>query len=42
MTPTVSALLFMYTIAAVGAVIVFLDWYTRRKDRRSKQPRLPL
>lgn len=42
MTPMVSALIFFYTIAAIVGVIVLLDWYTRRKDRRSKQPRLPL
>jgi len=42
MSPTVSALVFMYAIAGVAAIVVFLDWHTRRKDRRHKQPGLPL
>jgi hypothetical protein len=25
-----------------AGIIVLLDWYGRRKDRRSKQPKLPL
>jgi hypothetical protein len=41
MTPTVSALLFMWTLVVVVGIVVLLDWHTRRKDRRSKQPQLP-
>jgi hypothetical protein len=41
MSPTVSALVFVYSIAGVVAVVVFLDWYARRRDRQPKQPKLP-
>jgi hypothetical protein len=42
MNPAVSALIFMWGVAIVAGIVVFLDWHTRRKDRRSKQPKLPL
>ena len=32
----------LYKGVIISGIIVLLDWYTRRKDRRSKQPRLPL
>jgi hypothetical protein len=38
----VNALILGYGIAAIAGIIVLLDWYGRRKDRRSKQPKLPL
>jgi hypothetical protein len=38
----VNALILIWSIVIVSGVIVLLDWYGRRKDRRSKQPKLPL
>ncbi len=32
----VNALLLLYGIAAIAAVIVLLDWLARRKDRQSR------
>jgi len=32
----------VYSIVVISGVVVLLDWYGRRKDRHSKQPRLPL
>ena len=33
-----SGLLLIWVIALGAAIIVFLDWLGRRKDRRSKHP----
>lgn len=38
----VNALIMMYGIIVISGIIVLLDWLGRRKDRHSKQPKLPL
>jgi hypothetical protein len=38
----VNALILIYSIVVISGIIVLLDWLGRRKDRRSKQPKLPL
>ena len=35
MTPAVSALMMYGGVALLSAIIVFLDWLGRRKDRRT-------
>jgi hypothetical protein len=35
MDPNVTAIAFLWIIASIGSVIALLDWWTRRKDRRS-------
>lgn len=37
----VNALILIYTIVIMSGIIVLLDWLDRRKDRQSKQPKLP-
>jgi hypothetical protein len=36
---TINALLLFSGIALMVSVVVFLDWYGRRKDRESRRPR---
>jgi hypothetical protein len=31
----------IYGIIVISGVVVLLDWLSQRKDRQSKQPRLP-
>lgn len=38
----VNALILIYTIVVISGIVVLLDWLDRRKDRQSKQPKLPL
>ena len=38
----VNALIMIYGIIVISGIVVLLDWLGRRKDRQSKQPRLPL
>jgi hypothetical protein len=36
----VNALLLFWGIALAVSVVVFLDWYGRRKERQSRRPRI--
>lgn len=37
---TVNALLLFWGIALVVSVVVFFDWYGRRKERQSRHPKI--
>jgi hypothetical protein len=37
-----NALMMVYGIIVISGIVVLLEWLGRRKDRQSKQPRLPL
>ena len=37
----VNALIMIYGIIIISGIIVLFDWLGRRKDRHSKQPKLP-
>jgi hypothetical protein len=38
----VNALIMIYGIIVITGIVILLDWLGRRKDRHSKQPKLPL
>ena len=38
MTPMANALMFFGAIAVLMAIVVFLDWLGRRKDRNATPP----
>jgi hypothetical protein len=40
--PMVNALIMIYGIIVITGIVILLDWLGRRKDRHSKQPKLPL
>lgn len=37
----VNALIMIYGIIVISGIVVLLDWLGRRKDKHSKQPKLP-
>lgn len=37
----VNALILIYTIVVISGIVVLLDWLGQRKDRQSRQPKLP-